>query len=720
MQYHGVVERLVEIVRTALLHRQLYARTLESERRLYEQKTLLESQREASFDGILFVAVDGLVSCNRRFRELFGLPEGPAPSQDRVFALIADRVASPGDTLARLQQHAGPAEAAHASELTLKDGRSFDLTCTPVRSAEGLYYGRGWHFFDTTERKRAEQERARLLEKEQAAREVAEDAQRRAAFLAEASRILAASLDWTATLERVAHLALPGFADWCVVDVVEEDHSLHRVAVAHVDPARAQASHQLRTRYPPFLNWPAGVPKVLRTGQSELVREVSAEQVSAIARDDGHRQLLEELGTRSLLIVPLTARGKRLGAITLAYGPSGRSYGERDLALAEDLAIRAALAVDNARLYLRTQEAVRARDEFLSIASHELRTPITSLQLAAQGLLRLSRAGSLAKVPPEFLASSLETAVRQSARMAPGRLAHPGRAAGAAAGAGGPGRGGPRDRVPDRRRGGPGRLRGVVERTGPGHRPLGPRPPGAGDGQPHLQRRQVRRRQAHRGPGRARGRHRSPVGQGPGHRHPPGAGGPHLRALRARRLGAPLQRAGVGAVHRAPRAGGPGRVHPRPEPARPGLHLHRRAPRRRAAGRGRRRRAGCDVSEPQVPGVPVMLVEDDPDIRAMVSQLLELEGWRVLSFANGTHALQALKAGERPRLILLDLMMPNMNGWQFRAEQMRDPALAAIPVVVLSGDVRGADPGSVRADGYLKKPIDLDVLLATVRRYTGV
>ena len=126
------------------------------------------------------------------------------------------------------------------------------------------------------------------------------------------------------------------------------------------------------------------------------------------------------------------------------------------------------------------------------------------------------------------------------------------------------------------------------------------------------------------------------------------------------------------------------------------------------------------MSEPQVPGVPVMLVEDDPDIRAMVSQLLELEGWRVLSFANGTHALQALKAGERPRLILLDLMMPNMNGWQFRAEQMRDPALAAIPVVVLSGDVRGADPGSVRADGYLKKPIDLDVLLATVRRYTGV
>lgn len=115
---------------------------------------------------------------------------------------------------------------------------------------------------------------------------------------------------------------------------------------------------------------------------------------------------------------------------------------------------------------------------------------------------------------------------------------------------------------------------------------------------------------------------------------------------------------------------------------------------------------------------PVMLVEDDPDIRAMISQLLELEGFAVKACEDGTEALTALRSGERPFLILLDLMMPKMNGWQFRAEQMRDAALAAIPVVVLSGDVRGADPGSVRADGYLKKPIDLDVLLDAVRKWS--
>lgn len=418
VQYHGVVERLVEIVRTALLHRQLYARTLESERRLYEQKTLLESQREASFDGILFVAVEGQVSCNRRLRELFGLPEGPPGTPEALFGRIGDQVLDPPDLKARMLKHMGAADAAHTGELRLGDGRTFDFSCSPVRSGEGLFYGRGWYFRDSTERRRAERERVQSLEQEQKAREAAEEAERRAAFLAEASRILAASLDWAATLERVAHLALPGLADWCVVDVVEEDRSLHRVAVAHVDPAKAELAHRLRTRFPPYLNWPAGVPRVLRTGQAELYEDLTPGELEALSRDQEHRAVLEELGVRSLLIVPLTARGKRLGAISLAYGPSGRHYKAADLALAEDLAIRAALAVDNARLYLRTQEAVRARDEFLSIASHELRTPVTSLQLAAQGLLRLSKSGSLAQVPPEFLASSLETTVRQSARMA--------------------------------------------------------------------------------------------------------------------------------------------------------------------------------------------------------------------------------------------------------------------------------------------------------------
>lgn len=117
---------------------------------------------------------------------------------------------------------------------------------------------------------------------------------------------------------------------------------------------------------------------------------------------------------------------------------------------------------------------------------------------------------------------------------------------------------------------------------------------------------------------------------------------------------------------------------------------------------------------------PVMLVEDDPDIRAMVTQLLELEGYRVVCTANGEDALEALRRGARPFLILLDLMMPVMNGWQFRAEQARDQSLARFPVVVISGDGRGVDRTSpVRPTAFLKKPIDLEVLLATVERFAA-
>jgi len=121
-------------------------------------------------------------------------------------------------------------------------------------------------------------------------------------------------------------------------------------------------------------------------------------------------------------------------------------------------------------------------------------------------------------------------------------------------------------------------------------------------------------------------------------------------------------------------------------------------------------------------GKPVMLVEDDPDIRAMISQLLELEGYRVVTSANGKEALAALHSeGDRPGLILLDLMMPVMNGWQFREEQARDPAIASIPVVVISGDGGcGVCEGvEIEANGYLKKPIDLEVLLSTVQRFVG-
>jgi len=117
----------------------------------------------------------------------------------------------------------------------------------------------------------------------------------------------------------------------------------------------------------------------------------------------------------------------------------------------------------------------------------------------------------------------------------------------------------------------------------------------------------------------------------------------------------------------------------------------------------------------------ILVIEDDADVRSMISILLGLEGYRVSTAENGREALDALHAGVRPDLILVDLMMPVMNGWQFRAEQVRDPSIANIPAVVISGGDRVAEhTKALGAADYLRKPIDLDVLLATVRRYVRV
>ncbi len=128
------------------------------------------------------------------------------------------------------------------------------------------------------------------------------------------------------------------------------------------------------------------------------------------------------------------------------------------------------------------------------------------------------------------------------------------------------------------------------------------------------------------------------------------------------------------------------------------------------------------MSEPvDADGRKILVIEDDPDVRSMISILLGLEGYRVSTAENGREALDVLHGGVRPDLILVDLMMPVMNGWQFRAEQVRDPSIADIPAVVISGGDRVAEhTKALGAADYLRKPIDLDVLLATVQRYVRV
>jgi signal transduction histidine kinase len=203
-------------------------------------------------------------------------------------------------------------------------------------------------------------------------------------LLADASSLLAASLDYEATLARVARLAVPDFADLCILDLLDTDGKIQRAAAAHADPTKTPLVETLQRHFPPDPCSSSAVPSVLRTGRPQLTPVVTEARLADFARDPAHIALLRELQPRSSINVPLVARGRILGALTFVAAESGRRYGPADLTTAEELAVRAALAVDNARLYREARDAVRARDEFLTVAAHELKTPITSLRGFAQ------------------------------------------------------------------------------------------------------------------------------------------------------------------------------------------------------------------------------------------------------------------------------------------------------------------------------------------------
>jgi GAF domain-containing protein len=192
--------------------------------------------------------------------------------------------------------------------------------------------------------------RARLYETEQGSRLEAERARERLSFLADASRLLSSSLDWNLTLSRVAHLAVPALADWCAVDIVDETAHIRRLVVAHADPRKAAAARRMELLYPADPESPTSAARVIRSGTSELVADAMSRPFQETS-DPEVQQLLQELGLTSVMVVPLPARGKVVGAITFALGGRERRFGDEDVELVEDLARRAGVAVDNARLY---------------------------------------------------------------------------------------------------------------------------------------------------------------------------------------------------------------------------------------------------------------------------------------------------------------------------------------------------------------------------------
>jgi signal transduction histidine kinase len=234
----------------------------------------------------------------------------------------------------------------------------------------------------------AESAYSRALALEQAARAEVEAAERRQSFLYQAmTTLFTHPPDPQGMYTLLAHLAVPDLADWCMVDAVEQGAWVSRVAVAHLDPTQAEQARALTKRFE-RRPAPVGVLRVLHTGEPELVPAVTDSLLRAAASEPEHPALLSRLQARSYMIIPLKARGHTLGAVTFVSSASGRRYGPNDLALAEDLCVRASLAIDNARLFGESRRATRAREDLLAVVSHDLKNPLGVVHLASALLLR--------------------------------------------------------------------------------------------------------------------------------------------------------------------------------------------------------------------------------------------------------------------------------------------------------------------------------------------
>jgi signal transduction histidine kinase/PAS domain-containing protein len=201
-------------------------------------------------------------------------------------------------------------------------------------------------------------------------------------LLARAGSELASSLDPRQMLEQISWLVVPSLADWCAVDLVT-DGAIELAVMAHRDPAKLALARTMRERYPPRADASQGIFAVARSGKSWLLPELDPSLLEASAQDAEHLAMLQQLELRSAMVVPLCARGRALGTLTLVSTRSERCYGQSDLAIAEELANLAALAVDNARLYEHAQRAVQVRENVLAVVSHDLRNPLGAAELAA-------------------------------------------------------------------------------------------------------------------------------------------------------------------------------------------------------------------------------------------------------------------------------------------------------------------------------------------------
>jgi signal transduction histidine kinase len=333
-----------------------------------------------------------LVYANSAFRRLTGVAAGDAlgapiakaftATEGRALGPVFDRAFRDGIELLdeRIDASSGRASGWLCSvwPVIADDGRSEALgieirESTPLDAALDL------------QRQVAEQMLLGAL-RERGFAEDAEDARRRAAFLAEAGRLLAESVDQSSTLVALTRLALPTLGAWCIVDILEENGSIRRLGIYHPDPEKQKLAQKLEASWAPEPDDPFGAPSMLRDTRTIAITDGIEATLAATAHSPDNLHILRQLGIGSLLTVPLVARKRLLGAITFVSAQRGVSYSPEDVQLAEDVANRGALALDNAQVYdlalvlqRSAETANRAKTAFLGAMSHELRTPLNAI-----------------------------------------------------------------------------------------------------------------------------------------------------------------------------------------------------------------------------------------------------------------------------------------------------------------------------------------------------
>ncbi|MDP9279778.1 MAG: GAF domain-containing sensor histidine kinase [Gemmatimonadota bacterium] len=331
------------------------------------------------YANVAFCGLAGIVN-----REVLGVPITSAlgGTEGRVLSKLLDRAFTNGMELSD-------------ERIAATDESSSDWHCSvwPVVSDDGSVEALGIEIREAQpadpalelQRQVAEQMLLGAL-RERGFAEDAEAGRRRAAFLAESGRLLAESVDQSTTLVALTRLALPALGAWCIVDILEEGDAVHRLGIYHPDREKQALAQKLQASWVPEPDDPFGAPAMLRDARTIAITEDIEATLAATAHNPANLHILRQLGIGSLLTVPLVARKRLLGAITFVSAQRDLTYTPEDLQLAEDVAARGALALDNAQVYdlalvlqRSAETANRAKTAFLGAMSHELRTPLNAI-----------------------------------------------------------------------------------------------------------------------------------------------------------------------------------------------------------------------------------------------------------------------------------------------------------------------------------------------------